>query len=488
MKYFAALFAGAGSVLAFSPFGWWLILLPSIAILFFLWSRATATQAFAIGLCFGVGQFGTGVSWVYISIQTFGGMPPVLAAACVAVFVVLMALYPALAGFVQAFFRRWGFTARVVLFMPVIYTGFEWLRGWLFSGFPWLNAGYTVLDTPLSGLAPLGGVFLVGLATLFTIGAVMAVLRDFSFGSVLFALIAVALWGGSWFINQQPWTSQRGEPIKVAVIQNNVPLLNKWNEAARGAIVAEYLQVSQLHRNKDLVVWPEGAFPDYLDNIPEPFWDMLKRHPADFAFGALNKPGEDGRYYNSIAAVSGSNVTLYNKQHLVPFGEYFPLKTILAPVLKYLTIPMSNFSSWTADQAPLPLAGTAAAASICYEDAFPHEWRNQVAGAGILLNVSEDMWFGNSLGPHQRLQMAQFRSRESERPMVRSSNNGLSSLINWRGGIVSVAPQFVKAQVVGVVQPRTGMTPFARFGDLPALATGVLMLLIGLLFGRRRLR
>ena len=488
MKYIAALIAGASLVLAFSPFGWWYIALPCFALLFFLWSRASSGQAFLIGFSFGIGLFGVGVSWVYISIQTFGGMPPVLAAVCVAGFVLLMALYPALAGLFQSFFSRVSFSARVALLMPTIYIGFEWLRGWLFSGFPWLNAGYSVLETPLSGLAPLGGVYLVGLVALLSVGAFVAVLHRFGTGSVLCALLAVAAWGGSWMVDRHPWTRPNGSAISVAVIQNNVPLLNKWNEAARGAIVAEYLQVSQLHRNKDLVVWPEGAIPDYLNNLPVPFWDMLKRHPADFAFGALNRPDPDGRYYNTIAAVNGDRVAVYNKQHLVPFGEYFPLKTLLAPVLKYLTIPMSNFSAWDTRQEPLPLAGTAAAASICYEDAFPHEWRNQVKDSGFLLNVSEDMWFGNSLGPHQRLQMAQFRSRETERPMVRSSNNGLSSLIDWRGNIESIAAQFVKAQVVGTIQPRSGLTPFVRFGDLPALALGTFMLLVGMLFGRRRLR
>lgn len=181
-------------------------------------------------------------------------------------------------------------------------------------------------------------------------------------------------------------------------------------------------------------------------------------------------------------------VTVYSKQHLVPFGEFFPMQQQLDPILKYLTIPMADFTPWPDTQRPLEVAGVKAAASICYEDAFPQEWRNQVASSGILVNVSEDMWFGNSLAPHQRLQMARFRAREFERPMVRSSNNGLSSLIDWKGKIDVITPQFEKAVAVGIVQPRQGETPYARFGDLPTQVLSVFLLLSALLFGRRRLR
>ena len=487
MKFLLALIAGLLSVLAFSPFEWWYLLIPAFMLLFFLWSISGPKQAFWLGFAFGVGQFGAGVSWVYVSIHTFGGMPPLLAGFCVLVFVLLLSLFPAIAGWLQSLFGRFEFAARVSIFMPVSFLVLEWMRGWVFTGLPWLSSGYAVTDTPLSGLAPVGGVYLVGLVYVFSIGVLIAVIADINRKTVLLLILTISAWGTAWQLNQHSWSEPVGEQISVAMIQNNVPLLEKWSAGARQEIINDYLIESDLHSDKDLIVWPEGAVPDYLNELPDIFWMRLKQHPADFAFGALYRPNPGGAYYNTVAAV-GDDVTLYNKQHLVPFGEFFPFQSILSPVLDYLTMPMSDFSAWKDHQQPLSLAGHFAAASICYEDAFPHEWRHQVPMAGFLLNVSEDMWFGNSLAPHQRLQMAQFRARESERPMIRSSNNGLTSLIDWRGEIQVVAPQFERAVIEGDVQPRTGVTPYVRFGDYPALIVGVVLLLFSMLFERRALR
>ena len=480
MNYLLALGAGVLSVGAFAPFRWWWLFLVAMGILFLLWEQADRGRAFRLGLVFGLGQFGAGVYWVYVSIQTFGGMPPVLAGICVFGLVFVLALFPAISGWLQAWFGGAGRAVRLGVLIPVLWLLTEWTRGWIFSGLPWLSAGYAFLDTPLAGLAPVGGVYLVGLIALATVGAVLGMIRQLSPAAFLAALVPIGGWVAGWVLDGHAWSAPQGDRIEVAVIQNNVPLLEKWEEGNRDAIISEYLARSFEHLDKDLVVWPEGAVPDYLENLPPGFWDVLLGHPADFAFGTLHQPPPGTAYYNTLVAVS-DGLRLYNKQHLVPYGEFFPMQDLLDPILKYLTIPMADFSPWQSPQEPLPMAGHLAAASICYEDAFPHEWRHQVPEAGFLINVSEDMWFGDTLAPHQRLQMARFRAREAERPMIRSSNNGLSSLINWRGRITEVAPQFEKAVVTGSVQPRTGTTPFVRYGDLPAMILAALMLLAGLL-------
>lgn len=491
MRALLALLVGALVAVSFSPFSWWFLLAPAFIALFFLWRDANAWAAFGIGLMFGLGQFGIGVSWVYVSIQTFGGMPPPLAWLCVLAFVLVLSLFPAFAGMAQSVFKGWGLVSRSVIIMPVAYLGFEWLRGWILSGFPWLTTGYAMLETPLAGWAPVGGVYLLSLITLMSIGGLLAVLARFSANTVITTVLLASIWLAGGWLQRSPsslWTRTDGAPIDVAIVQNNVALLDKWETNRRAAIVDEYLQRSIEHQDKDLIVWPEGAIPDYLDNIPAEFWTRLQQHPADFVFGVLYQPKPKSSYYNSMIAVSGRNhMTTYNKQHLVPFGEFFPLQQLLQPVLQYLTIPMADFTPWRSKQAPLAVAGTAAAASICYEDAFPDEWRNQVSSAGMLINISEDTWFGDSLAPHQRLQMARFRAREFERPMVRSSNNGLSALIDWRGRIDAIAPQFEKVVVEGKVQPRTGDTLYTQFGDLLALVTAA-VLLVGALLFRRRLR
>ncbi len=483
MNYFLAFFSGIVSVGAFAPFNWWWLYFPAVGVLMFLWGSAGRGKAFWLGFCFGLGQFGVGVSWVYISIQTFGGMPPLLATVCVSVLVCFLALYPALTGWLQGWVGMVGPAIKSGLILPAIWVTLEWTRGWALTGMPWLSTGYAFLDTPLIGLAPVGGVYLVGLFALASTGILVALIRKRSARVFWVAVIPAAGWGAGWILDGHEWTAPEGDRITVAVIQNNVPLLEKWENESREAIIDEYLARSAGHHDKDLVVWPEGAIPDYLQNLPLEFWTALAGHPADIAFGALDRPTPGQNYYNSLVAVS-DDIRIYNKQRLVPFGEFFPMQGLLHPILRHLTIPMADFSSWESPQKPLPLAGNLAAASICYEDAFPNEWRNQVADSGFLVNVSEDMWFGDSLAPHQRLQMARFRAREAGRPMIRSSNNGLSSLIDWRGRITAIAPQFEKAVVTGSIQPRTGTTPYILYGDLAAKVTAILMLVAGLLWGR----
>ena len=290
-------------------------------------------------------------------------------------------------------------------------------------------------------------------------------------------------------MSAKPWTEARGGEISVAIIQNNVPLMRKWDSTESSGIIADYLAQSARFGDADLVVWPEAAVPDYLDRLPADFYRQLREHPADFIFGALTREivEDQWRHFNSIATVS-DQAGLYHKQHLVPFGEFLPVKWLFRPLVAMLDIPMSDFTPWRQPQGPLYAAGNFFAASICYEDAFPEEWRNQVPTSGILLNLSEDMWFGDSLAPHQRLQMARFRSLESGRPMIRASNNGLSSVINWRGGIDAIAPQFVKTVVRAQVRPRTGVTPHTAYGDHPALVLAAILLALGLLFGGRNPR
>lgn len=524
--------AGALNALAFAPLGWWLLAPLTYATLFALWVKSDRPLRCAgYGFAFGVGMFGVGISWIYVSLNNFGGLAPWLAALCVLFLVLAMALLPALAGFLQArFFARavkQNIVARALLILPSIWLLVEWLRGWLLTGFPWLTSGYAMIDTPIAGLAPLGGVYLVGLVTLVSGGALLPLLfvaGAWSKQQLLknlrwFVPLGLVWLGGGLLAGENggwtQWTRPHGTPIEVAIVQNNVSLRDKWAPVARARIIDEYLAQSARHREVDVVVWPEAAIPQYLHLLPFDFHRQLLSHPADFIFGVLTQ-NPYAQSFNSIIAISGgtqlklegvsaeaaasasaaaqaggedvrAQSSLYHKQHLVPFGEFMPLKAVFQPLFARLNIPMSNFTAWRAPQAPLRAAGHDFAASICYEDAFPQIWRAQVARAGVLLNVSEDIWFGDSFAPHQRLQMARFRALETARPMIRASNNGLSSFIDWRGARQAVAPQFVKTVLVGEVQPRTGVTPYTRYGNFPALLISILLLLAGHLLGRRNI-
>ncbi|WP_424948301.1 apolipoprotein N-acyltransferase [Candidatus Spongiihabitans sp.] len=485
IKTLLAIAAGVLNAVSFAPFNWWPLGLLGFAMLFCIWLTSGAKGAAWHGFVYGLGMFGVGISWIYISIHTFGGMPPIIAGLCVFALVAMLAVFPALCGWLQSCFSAWHPTIRLAFLMPALWMLLEWLRGWLFTGLPWLSTGYAYLDTPLSNYAPIGGVYLVGLIVLVSVGALVAIVRQITKGNSILAVLFILVWVAGWQLNKTAWTQAQGQPIAVAVIQNNVAIMKKWEAQEANRIIFEYMQKSQEYREVDLIVWPEAAVPDYLDNIANDFWRDIEGHPADFIFGVLHRDTEDGvtQYYNSVAAVT-DRIMIYRKQHLVPFGEYMPLPGLLGGLIKMLNIPMSDFTAWQQPQPPLIAAGNRFAVSICYEDVFPQGWRNQVAPSGALINVSEDSWFGDSLAPHQRLQMARFRARESERPMIRASNNGLSSLINWKGGIDAYAPQFVQHVVTATIQPRSGATPYVAFGENPVLILIGSWLILGLLFGK----
>ncbi len=487
IKILLALVAGILNTLSFAPFNWWPLGMVSFAILFGIWLVSSTRVAVWSGFAFGVSMFGVGISWMYVSIHTYGGMHEIIAGLCVFAVICCISIFPMLCGWVQSFFSKWNATIRLSIVMPVSWILFEWLRSWMFTGFPWLSTGYAWLDTPLSNYAPIGGVYLIGLIVLLSAGLLVSILRHVSISNGIAGVLLIAVWAGGWLLNQTAWTRAEGKPVSVALVQNNVPIAQKWDGALTNRTIADYMSKSQQHRDVDLIVWPEAAVPDYISRLSDGFWAELQAHPADFIFGILYRDETDGqtRDYNSVVAVTADQVMIYKKQHLVPFGEYLPLRNVLGGLAEMVSIPMSDFSPWKEPQSPLMAAGNRFAVSICFEDIFPDVSKDQVAISGALVNVSEDIWFGDSFAPHQRLQMARFRARESERPMLRSSNNGLSALINWKGGIDGYAPQFVQQVLKRSIQPRTGTTPYTVFGEKPVFIL-MALLLFGAIFARGR--
>ncbi|MCY4227464.1 MAG: apolipoprotein N-acyltransferase [Gammaproteobacteria bacterium] len=482
MRTALAVLAGGIHVLAFAPFYWWPLSIVSLSLLFYLWLDASPRGALFYGYVYGLAMFGFGVSWMYISLHTYGNMPAWAAVLSVGLGIAYISIFPALCGLLQGLLKGSDPWLRLCLVMPSIWIFLEWIRGWFLTGFPWLSMGYAYLETPLSNLAPLGGVYLVGLVSAMSAGVLAALVRLRSINSVFSAIGIAVLWGAGWVLNTTAWTLQEGDPIQVGIVQNNVSIQSKWDEAESQRIIEDYINASADLLEQDLIVWPEAAIPDYLDNLNANFWRFVEHHPADFVFGVLfrEQSGDANLYYNSVASVT-DRIHLYHKHHLVPFGEYFPAQWLFGPLLNMLDMPMASFTAGRANQYPLIAAGNSFAVSICYEDAFPNDGRFQIKRSGLMLNVSEDIWFGNSLAPHQRLQMARFRARESERVMIRASNTGLSSIINWKGGVDSHAPQFERAVLKGEVQPRSGITPYVAYGDVSVLVLVGTMLVIFIL-------
>lgn len=486
-RFVLALISGGLLSLAFAPFNLYPLAVLSPALLFFLWWDLPVKSSFLIGFVYGFSQFLVGVSWVYVSLHVYGHMPTWLAGLSVALFVGLLALFPAIVGAIQALLRQsggiWSGFFHLVLVAPVLWIGMEWVRGWIFSGFPWLSLGYSQVGHLFANLAPWMGVYGVGLTTAIVAGLLASLFRcrhKLIRNTALGGICGIVLL--AWSAGSIEWATPNGSPLQITLVQGNVGLTDKWNPAKRIEILESYLSLSSLHPNSELIIWPEAAIPIYVDQLPENFLKSLRRHPADFVFGALEQQSSNSNLnvYNSAVGIGNNGpIQFYRKRHLVPFGEYLPLDFVLKGLLHFLKIPMSDFSAWKGNQAPFHLAGHKLGLTICFEDAFQSEVVSALPEADLLVNTSEDAWFGNSFAPHQRLQIAQMRSLETARPMLRAANTGISAVIDHRGKIVQQSRQFERLTLSAMVQPMQGVTPFVRFGNASVLILLLVLLIVG---------
>jgi len=472
------LLAGALGVTAFAPLGWYPLTYLSLASLFHRWLGDTPREALYHGALYGLGYFGAGVSWVYVSVHTYGHVAPLPAALVTATLVLYLCLFPALLGY--GLNRALPDTPQLPLLIAFAagWILFEWLRGWLFTGFPWLTLGSSQIDTPLSGYAPVAGVYGVGLAAALTAALLVALLRR---ESRLPALLALgAIWGGGLLLDRVEWTSVRGAPLKVALVQGNIAQETKWAPGNLKHTLTRYMTRTFDLPPTDLVVWPETAIPAFYDEmqdsiIPQLDAELRNTHTVLLTgIPVLDKTS--WRYYNGVVSL-GEEHRFYYKQHLVPFGEYLPLRGLIGNSLDALAVPNADFSSGGVSQPLLEAAGNPIGTSICYEVVFAEEIRRALPQAALLVNVSNDGWFGDSLAPHQHLEMARLRAKETGRPMLRATNTGISALIDHTGRIITRSAQFEEAVVTGEVTPRKGATPYVLLGNTPVVMLSVLGLL-----------
>lgn len=465
---------GAAGVLAFAPFGLFWLAPPLCLALFLLWRGApSARQACWLGWSFGFGFLLAGVSWIYVSLSVFGGMPPWLAGFATLLFCAALAFYPALAG---AAFRRWlpAGALRQALFFAALLGLADWLRGWLFTGFPWLALGYSQAPpSPLAGFAPVVGVF--GLSFVVALAGALLAVRRLGVGALV--LLVAAGFG----LRQIAWSEPAGEPVSVALVQGNVAQEMKWNPEHFLRTLLLYRDLVAEHPAR-LTILPETAVPAFFEQTPPEFVTAMRRlaerQQGDVLFGVVTGDGQ--RYFNSAVSVGVSPMQTYSKAHLVPFGEFIPPG--FAWFMAMARIPMSDFARGPGSRPPLAIAGQQVAANICYEDAFGEEIIRALPAATILANLSNTAWFGHSLAQPQHLQIAQLRALESGRPMLRATNTGMTAVLRPDGSVQAALPPFASAVLTAEVQGYRGLTPYARFGNLPAL----LLMLLGLLAAWRR--
>jgi apolipoprotein N-acyltransferase len=475
--------AGASLPLAFAPFNLFLLAYFAPLVLLYYWLGASPKQAALLGFLFGLGLFGVGVSWVFVAIHVFGYVPVPLAVVMTTAFVAFLALYLALQGYVSVtLHQRLGLSriASLLLIYPTIWVLLEWLRGWFLTGFPWLNLGYSQLNTPLAGIAPVLGVYGMSWATALTSVLVLIILVAAKHKTRFVVATGLGiLFVGSTGLSLIEWTEKQGDAIKVSLLQGNAPQITKWDPDQIQARLDLYADLTRQHWDSDLIFWPENAMTTFYHTLVADYFTPLvaeaKQHGTDLVVGVPVLNEETGEYYSSFV-VPGDNPKMYHKRHLVPFGEFVPLESLLRGLISFFDLPMSSFSRGSDDQQPLKAAGQLLAPTVCYEDAFGEEVINFLPQATLLINGSNNAWYGDSFAPHQHLQISRMRAVETGRPLLRATTNGISAIIDHKGYVVKRSPQFETYVLSGEVQPRSGSTLYVRWGNWPVIVLGFLVL------------
>jgi apolipoprotein N-acyltransferase len=501
----AAAAAGSIAVLAFAPFSVWPLAVLAVAAFCQALEGRSRGGGFLAGWGFGLGLLGFGVFWIRISLNEFGNMPPLVAHLLTALFILAMALYYGVVGWlVQALYgtapaaapqdpaqHRRSWRARLagpLLILPGVWVLMEWLRGWLFTGFPWLALGYTQVDTPLGRLAPVVGVYGVSLAAALSGGLLWVTVLAHGWERWAAAASLVALWSAGAALGLVEWTRPEGTPLRASVVQANIQPSMKWDPDALVPVLQAHLELTrELLQGSDLIVWPETAVPAFLDEVRDGLIDPLSQTAREagttIVLGVPYRELDTGRYYNGLLSI-GAREDLYAKRHLVPFGEFMPFKTWLGPLVKMFEVPMSDFSRGARGDSLLDVGGYQAGASICYEDVFAEEVIQALPAAAYLINVSNDAWFGDSLAPYQHLEIARMRALEAGRPLVRATNTGVSAVLDHRGRVLGSIPLLQRGGLTVEIQPRAGATPFVAVGNWLAISLAFVMAAAGALLAR----
>lgn len=494
-----AFFLGAITVLGYAPFHLYFIPLITLTTLFLSNATRPAFAAFCCAFSFSLGLLLAGVNWIYVSLHQFGGMSPSLGAIATILFCVLFSFPFA---FIQWILHRINVSIpiRFIILFPVGIAIADWTRGWFLSGFPWLSIGYSQIpESPLASFAPVLGVYGVSLATAICSGSIALTIwqTEFFSGSTTRSLKTLSHQLGALFITVIlalilglfQWTQRLQQaPTLVSLIQGNISQEIKWSEEWAMKTLDVYLKLIE-EETSDLILLPETAIPIMEENVPQWFWQRVETHSKqnrlDVVLGIPERTN-DGKYFNSVIHVQKNITQRYRKHHLVPFGDYFPFRSVTSFLFDYLNIPMSNFSAGPKYQPTLKVANHSLGIDICYEDVFGEEIIRHLPEATLLANFTNDAWWGNSIGPHQHLQIAQTRALESGRELLRATNTGITAFIDHRGYVTKKANQFSETVLRAEVYGRHGSTPFSKWGNYAFLVISMALLSVALISTKYR--
>jgi apolipoprotein N-acyltransferase len=512
----AAFALGLLNAAGFAPWDHWGVSLAALTGLFALMRRAAAhgagprTQA-ALAAAFGMGWLGAGLSWMYVSMHVYGGMPAPMAAAAVVALAAYLSLYPAAATWIA--WRVAGSRGPFALAAALAgaWTVGEIARGWMLTGFPWLALGYAQIDGPLARLAPLAGVYAIGLAAV-AVAALLASSIDALAGLPARpwpadptaraaarrrawrpAVAAALLVAATLAVPRGGWTRPEGPPLAVRLVQGNVEQDMKFRADRVLAAMQDYAAHFRAG-SATLTILPETAWTVPWERTPAPIAQSILDHVALGHALAIGMPtvvapdagaaAGEPRLANSVLLLTREQARdprapapRYDKHHLVPFGEFVPWG--FGWFVRMMHIPLGDFARGDPVQPPFEVGGQRIAFNICYEDLFGEEIRMALLGdrgATVLANVSNIAWFGRSHALPQHLQIARMRSLETGRPMLRATNTGVTAAIDDQGRVLAQLAPHTGGVLEVTVQGTLGLTPFARTGNLPALLAALLAL------------
>jgi apolipoprotein N-acyltransferase len=473
----------------FAPVNAWFAAIFMPAIVFKIWQRLPSRWVFFSGFLFGAGLYLAGLSWIYQSIAHFSQASTLASLSLTLLFIIYFALYYGFLALGVRYVINSKSNWQILLVWPSLWVLMEWCFGHLFTGLPWLLIGYTQITSPLHVFAPIVGVYGLSFITIF-MAAILVILtkqselkKYYKTWGILAIVVLLSL-----MAKHVTWTKALPITQTVSLVQPQLEPTLKWLPSTLPSIESTYLSLTKLYwQTSDLIIWPEGALPVVPDAIKP--WltslqEKINQNHTHLITGIITSD-QANHYYNSALLLSPhASPQEFRKIHLVPFGEYFPFKSIFGFLYRDFQVPMSDLSEGEPNQNLLTYDTWRIAPSICYEIAFPDAMMRTMQDANLLVVISDDSWFGHELASFQHLAIAQMRALETGRYLIFADDTGPSAIIRPDGTLEKSTEQKSIVVLTGTVGQMTGITPFMRFGSWPVILLSIATLLLAIFYNQ----